>query len=125
MDIFKIMIVTLILLLLIQILRQNSPSQAILVSAACCIILLVYALTQAAPIFEFARKLSAMLQNDDLLSVLKCIAIAILTQTTQELCKESGQTALASQIDLCGRIAITVCALPLFTQVLNLLTRLL
>lgn len=125
MDIFKIMVLVLVLLLLIQILRQHSPAQAVLVSAACCIILLVYALAQAAPVFEFANKLSSMLQNDDLLVVLKCIAIALLAQTTQELCKESGQTALASQVDLCGRIAITICALPLFTQVLTILTRLL
>lgn len=125
MDIFKVLVLIIALLLLLQLLKQHSPAQSILVSAACCVLLLFYALQSAKPIMDFVNQFSQGFSSLGLFSVLKCLAIAIIAQTTFELCKECGQTALASQVELTGRVAIMICALPLFTELLNIMARLL
>lgn len=119
MDIFKLLIMVLVFLMILVLLREHSPSYAVLASAAACIVLLVMVLKVAAPIFTFAQKLSDIIQNDNLQTVMKCVAIAILAQMTEDLCCESGQKAMAGRVELAGKVSILVCALPMFAQLLE------
>ncbi|MEG0339811.1 MAG: stage III sporulation AC/AD family protein [Oscillospiraceae bacterium] len=122
MDIFKLLILTILFLMLLQLLREHCSPFAVLASAAACIVILFITLKVSAPIFVFAGKLSSLINNDSLKCVMKCIAIAILTQMTQELCGESGQLALAGRVELAGKISILICALPMFTELLNIIS---
>ncbi|MEG0305133.1 MAG: stage III sporulation AC/AD family protein [Oscillospiraceae bacterium] len=122
MDIFKLLVLVLVFLMMVQLLRTHNPSFAILASAACCVVLMLFSLKVCAPMFDFIRTLTGLADNESFGAVIKCVAIVLVTQMTQELCAESGQLALAGRVELAGRIAVLLCALPLFKEIMNIIT---
>ncbi|MGN0467281.1 MAG: stage III sporulation AC/AD family protein [Acutalibacteraceae bacterium] len=74
-----------------------------------------------------AGKLSSFLSSAENLSetyglisvLLKGALICIMTQLVRDLCKDSGNTALASAVDIAGRMMIIVLSLPLIESVLK------
>lgn len=56
--------------------------------------------------------------------LLKCVGICFLTEFTCDTCKDAGQAALADIVLFSGRIFVLVSALPLFSELLNIVTEL-
>ena len=54
--------------------------------------------------------------------VFKATAICFITQITSDLCRDSGESAIASAMELWGRISITLISLPLIESVINTIT---
>ena len=54
--------------------------------------------------------------------VLKCAAIAVVTRVGGDLCRDSGEAALASLIDISGSLCAAVVAVPLLRMVLETLS---
>ena len=50
--------------------------------------------------------------------LLKALGIAILTQYTAEICRECGENAAASGVELTGKIEILLLCLPLIDEIL-------
>lgn len=51
--------------------------------------------------------------------------ICCITQLAGNICRDCGETNLASQAELCGRAMLALNALPLFTEVIKIADRLL
>lgn len=51
--------------------------------------------------------------------VVKCLAIAIVTRISSDLCRDASQAALASGVDLAGSVCALSVALPLIISVLK------
>lgn len=56
--------------------------------------------------------------------LLKCVGICFLTEFTCDTCKDAGQAALADIVLFSGRLFVLVSALPLFSELLNIVTEL-
>lgn len=56
--------------------------------------------------------------------LLKCVGICFLTEFTSDTCKDTGQAALSNIVVFCGRIFVMITALPLFTELLGIVTEL-
>ena len=57
--------------------------------------------------------------------LLKALGITYLTSTAEEYCRQCGENAIASQVDLIGRLGIITVSLPLFRAVSDLIHSLL
>jgi len=57
--------------------------------------------------------------------LLKTVIIAILTQISAQLCRDSGEGALAAKLELGGSAACIVLMLPLLSGVLSMIAWLL
>lgn len=125
MEVFKILGFCLCALVLLSILRQYNPGYAVLAALACCMVLLWVVVRQLDPVLAFINTLSQMSGFEYLDSVFKAVAIALLTQSVQDLCAEAGQTALAGRVELIGKAGVLLAALPLFTALVNTLLDLL
>lgn len=53
--------------------------------------------------------------------LLKITGIAVLTEFAVSICKDSGETAIASKIDLGGKIIIISISIPIITALLELI----
>lgn len=51
--------------------------------------------------------------------VIKCLAIAIVTRFSSDLCRDASQAALASGVELAGSVCALSVALPLIVSVLK------
>lgn len=56
---------------------------------------------------------------------LKSLGICYLTQFTSEICRDFGQSSVASKIELVGKVLIVTLTLPLIKGIINIATELL
>jgi stage III sporulation protein AD len=55
-------------------------------------------------------------------TLLKGLAVCYLTQLATDACKDAGETAIAGKLELSGKIAIVVLSLPLFNNLVYIIT---
>ena len=56
--------------------------------------------------------------------VLKAVAIAIITKIASDVCKDAGQSASSSAIELVGSATVLYIALPLFETMIQMINSL-
>lgn len=78
------------------------------------------------PIAETIRNIYSRAGADkEYLTVLfKALGICYITQFACDICKDSGENALATQAELAGKISLMVIALPLFESLADIVARL-
>ena len=54
--------------------------------------------------------------------ILKIIAIAYVCEFSAQLCKDAGETAIATKVELAGKIMILFTSAPIMLSLLELLT---
>ncbi|HIV68283.1 MAG TPA: stage III sporulation AC/AD family protein [Candidatus Butyricicoccus stercorigallinarum] len=104
-------------------LRPLSPVFGVLTALACGTLLLLAAL---APVGEIFRALSAFLtaagvSGSIYLPVIRAVGIAVLVHMTAQVCRDAGEHALGSKLELAGTIAALAVCIPLMRQVFALL----
>ena len=107
-------------------LRGQRPEMALCLSLAVGVVVLLMLLGHIAPLLS---SLDRMLQDSAIPSqymraVLKATGICLLTQLTADTCRDAGETALAGKAELVGRVLLLLLSLPLFEDMLALVTTL-
>jgi len=92
----------------------------LLATAACTAVMGSFA-AFASPMMAEIRDIftSAGISESYLALIFKAAAICMITQITSELCRDSGETAIASAAELWGRGAVTFISLPLVKAILE------
>lgn len=113
----------LIAVLFTTLLRRHSPEQAVLLS-----LLLACGITLSAGVAlsPILAQLDAMLAGSGLSAeetavIGKAAGICCLTQLAADVCRDSGEGAMATAVTLAGKTALLVLALPLAEVLLNLI----
>ena len=111
----------------VLLIRRGSPELSAALAIAVCCAILTAALSLGEPILQLverARELTG-LSSAVLSPVLKCVGIAILTSQAAGICRDGGQGALASAVELVGAVGSVYAALPLLSSFLDMLEELL
>lgn len=121
MEIFQIVGLALIAAVISIILKNQRPEIAIQISIVTGIIIFLMMALKISTVInllqEFARKVN--LDIIYLTTVLKIIGIAYITTFGAEICRDAGESAIASKIEFAGKILIMVLAIPVLMAVLN------
>ena len=123
MDIVKIIGVGLTALIIIIVLKQYKPEFTVYVSIIAGAIILFMVISKLSAIVALLTNLSNKtgVGSEFLKILLKITGIAILTEFAVSICKDSGETAIASKIDLGGKIIIVSISIPIITALLELI----
>lgn len=99
----------------------------LMLSMAVCIMVGMIAVTYLTPIGEFLKKLKELgnLQGDMLGILLKVLGIAIVTELTEMICKDSGNASLGQAMVLLGTCVILWLSLPIFEMLMAMIQRIL
>lgn len=126
-DIVKIIGVGLIALIIIIILKQYKPEFTVYVSIIAGTIILFMVMDKLTSVVGLLTNLTSRTGTGStfLKILLKITGIAILTEFAVSICKDSGETAIASKIDLGGKIIIISISIPIITALLELLIQVL
>lgn len=102
------------------ILGQYRPEFRMLVTAAVTLLLMVMVLEQLSPVLEQLRSTMELtgLTGDYAAILFKAVGICLLTQLAGDVCRDSGESSIASKIELAGRTAILLTAMPLIQEML-------
>ena len=127
MDIVKIIGVGLTATIIIIILKQYKPEFTIYVSIIAGAIIICMVLDKLNGLVCILTNLANKTGTGStfLKILLKITGIAILTEFAVSICKDSGETAIASKIDLGGKIIIISISIPIITTLLELIIQIL
>ena len=111
----------------VTLLRRHSPEFITPVVIVTAIMIFALVVNQFGFIIEMLREIAqrARLDNKQLRLVLKIIGVAYIAQLAASIANDSGESAIASKIELAGKIIILFYTTPVIYSLLNLATGLL
>lgn len=125
MEILKIIGVGLISLIIIIILKQYKPDFAIYISILAGAIILLLVMDKLSGIVSLLSSIQnkANMNNQFLVILLKITGIAFLTEYASSICKDAGESAIATKIDLGGKVLIIAISIPIIQALLELIIK--
>ena len=123
MDIIKIIGVGLTGAIASLIVKQTRPELAVVLSVATAAILFFAVSGKLSELFAFFQGITERLggESQPLFTVIRAIGVAYLTQLGADLCRDAGQTAIATKIEIAGKALILAMATPILAALIQLL----
>ena len=117
MEISRIIALGLIGTVFSVLLKKEKPQIAMLVAAATGILIFLMLCVPLGELLVLLRETAeeAGVGKDYFSIVLKVIGIAYLTQFGAQLCADAGESAIASKIELAGKVLMMTVAAPVLT----------
>lgn len=100
------------------------PELALGLSLAAGALVVGLLLKELAPLLTSLRRMMTVggLSDNALAVVLRAAGVCFVTQWAADTCRDAGQSALAGKAELTGRVLLLLMTVPLFEQVLALVT---
>ncbi len=127
MEIFKIVAIGILICITTLILKQIKPELSVTVVIAGSVILITYALNYFVSVFGvFGEIVNKTGLDKSLFTILlKLIGVGYLVEFGASICEDTGNSSIANKIILCGKITIFILALPIITNLFELILDLL
>ena len=120
MDGFKVGAVAFLALIAIVLVRQWKPEWGLLLRVAAAVVLLSMIVQSVSYVIEEIRGFCGQALPDGALSLLfKSLGIAFLSGTGASVCRDCGESGLATWVEMAGKVEILVLSLPLIQEVLT------
>ena len=106
-----------IIVILIRRLREEL-SPALVVAATIAILAVLIKL--AMPVLEFTKQLAEAYGMSSYLGIMmKALGIAMCSKICADICRDCGETAIATKVEIGGKVGILLLSLPLLQQIIN------
>lgn len=127
MEIIKIIGIALIALIIIILLKQYRPEFAIYVSLLTGVLILLLVIDKLTMITQLLETIASKTSiNSEFISLLlKITGIAFLSEFAVSICKDSGEGAIASKIELGSKIIIIAMSIPIISSLLEIILKIL
>lgn len=121
--IVKVAAVCLLGAILALLLKKSNPELSLLLALAACIAVLAVIIGGLGDVYAFLEELViwAGLSADIFSPLWKTVGIALISRAGTELCKDAGENAMASMVEMTGAFGAILVALPLFQAVWDML----
>lgn len=123
MEVIRIIGIGLIALIIIILLKQYKPEFAIYISLLTGVLILLLVADELSGIVSllqsFADKVS--INSTFLVLLIKITGIAFLSEFAVSICKDSGEAAIASKIEIGTKIIIISMSIPIISSLLEII----
>lgn len=126
-NIIKIIGIGLISLISIIIIKQYRPEFAVYISIIAGVLILYIAMDKFTSIINLLQSISnkAGINKQFIQILLKITGIAFLTEFAVSICKDSGESAIASKIELGSKVIIISMSIPIISNLMELIIKIL
>ena len=126
-DVIKIIGIGLLALIIIVILKQYKPEFAIYVSMIAGVLILVLSIQKLTGIINLIETIQDKFSiNTQFIALLiKITGIAFLSEFAISVCKDSGEAAIASKIEIGSKIIIISMSVPIISSLLEIILKIL
>lgn len=126
-EVIKIIGIGMISLIIIIIIKQYRPEFAVYISIIAGILILAISLQKMGEIVSLIKSISdkAGINGEFLKIILKITGIAILAEFAVSVCKDSGESAIASKIEMGSKVIIISMSIPIISSLLELMLNIL
>ena len=127
MEIIKIIGIALIALIIIIMLKQYRPEYAIFISILTGVLILFLVMDRLTGIINLIESIQSKFSiNTQFIALLiKITGIAFLSEFAVSICKDSGEAAIASKIELGSKIIIISMSIPIISSLLEIILKIL
>ena len=127
MEIIKIIGIALIALIIIIMLKQYRPEYAIFISILTGILILFLVMDRLTGIINLIESIQDKFSiNTQFIALLiKITGIAFLSEFAISVCKDSGEAAIASKIEIGSKIIIISMLVPIISSLLEIILKIL
>lgn len=121
MEITALIVLCIITALLALSLRGQRPEFAMLLSLGCGVFVLLNLLGQMKGILSGLERVMAGLSGQSELTgiILKALGICIVAELGSQCCRDAGEAAIATKVELAAKTALVLMCMPVFTQLLE------
>ena len=125
--IIKIIGIGLVALIIIILLKQYKPEFAIYISLLAGVLILLLVMDQLTEIISLLQSLAskASINSTFLALLLKITGIAFLAEFAVSVCKDAGEGAIASKIEIGSKIIIIAMSIPIISSLLEIILKIL
>lgn len=127
MEIIKIIGIALVALIIIILLKQYKPEFASYISLLTGVLILVLVMDELTGIMSLIQTIAdkASINQQFLTILIKITGIAFLSEFAVSICKDSGEGAIASKIELGSKIIIISMSIPILSSLLEIILKVL
>lgn len=102
-------------------LKQHCQEQSVMTALAACTAVMIGGMVFAEPLIsEISDVFSQAGISDSYISLIfKAAAVCFITQITCEICRDSGENAIASVAEMWGRGAVTFISMPILKTLIE------
>ena len=99
-----------------SVLKQYKPEFSIYITLITGMLMLGAAVSAVKPVIETVSYADVLV---------KSLAVCYITQMASDSCSDAGEKSIASKIELAGKFAIVILALPVFSRLMEVIKQLL
>lgn len=124
MEVFKIVGFAIFAVVMIIVIKEQKPEMAIILAIATGIGLMFFAISKMSNIVDILNLLISKsgINSKFLEIILKVTAIAYIIEFGKNICIDAGQSAVATKLEMAGKVIIITLSLPLINSLLDVLT---
>jgi len=121
-EIFQVASAAVIIVLITVTLRDIKKEYAVILSVIGAVTLLAWGIGRIEPVAQKISELAELsgIEHEYSEILLKALGISITTRMAHDVCFDAGESAIASKVDFCGKIALMLISLPLFERLLSI-----
>jgi len=125
MDIMQIVTLGIIGAIMATILKEYKPEYAIQLSIIAGLIIFISILGKFNQVIEVLKGYAVKADIDILYfsTILKIIGIAYITEFGAQICRDAGEGALATKVELAGKVLIMVIAVPIYAALFDIILK--
>jgi len=127
MGIFQVIAVGILAAVISITIKKQSPEIAILITITASVLIFLMVLPMLTQAVHMVNHIGEMADGHAAYVglTLRVIGIAYMAELGASVCKDAGETAIATKIDMAGRVIILVMAMPIIIDILRVITGLL
>ncbi len=127
MEIFRIIALALTGVILASVIKLVNKEMSIYITFVTVILIFFSVINTLSDIFDFLKDIYGNVTYGRTFFpvILKVLAVAYITDFTAQLCKDAGETAIGSKVELAGKVIIFYIAIPVLSAILELIGSLL
>jgi stage III sporulation protein AD len=125
-EIWQIVGLALIVTVISVVLKQIRPEIALQLTILASASIFIMVMSKIKVIVDLLQNLAdqANISSYYLLIVLKIVGVAYLAEFGAQICRDAGEGALASKVELAAKVAVIVLAIPIILAITESLVRL-
>lgn len=126
MDILKICVIAIISVIVILTIKPYIANMSIMITIVSGVIIFILIIPTLEEVLQSILDIVSMLDIgiEHIGIILKIIGIAYICEFSSQVCIDAGENAIASKIELAGKVLIMFISIPIITKLLGVITSL-
>ncbi len=122
MDVFKLAAMALTGAVLSLTVKQYKQDIAVLIGLVTGLVILFYVCSGLSDIFLQLQNIikKSGVKTEYMLAIIKILGVCIISQFSAEVCRDAGQNAIASKLEMAGKILILTFTIPIISDFLDI-----